>query len=318
MKLNGTLHVTEEMVLDKSGCKKRDDTFSTYHPIISFTYFVLIIGCAMFVMQPVFLVISAVSGLLYYFYLKGRTVIKTVLFLMMPVFFISAIVNPLFNHQGMTILFYLQTGNPVTLESVLYGLASGVMLISILNWFTCYQEVMTSDKFIYLFGKVIPAMSLIFSMVLRFVPKYKKQIMKVSEAQKGLNRGCVKKSFLEKSKRGMRILSIMTTWALENSVQTADSMKSRGYGLRGRTNYANYRFDRRDCVLFGVIVGLGSIVLLGSISGVIRVLYFPIIVLNETTIWSIIVYITYGILCSIPLIVNVMEDIKWHYLKSEI
>ena len=73
---------------------------------------------------------------------------------------------------------YLKNGNPLTLESILYGLAAGIMLVSVLNWFSCYQVVMTSDKFIYLFGKVIPAMSLIFSMVLRFVPKFKNGIKK--------------------------------------------------------------------------------------------------------------------------------------------
>ena len=68
---------------------------------------------------------------------------------MLPVFLISAAVNPLFNHQGITLILYLKNGNPLTLESILYGLAAGVMLVSVLNWFSCYQVVMTSDKFIY-------------------------------------------------------------------------------------------------------------------------------------------------------------------------
>ncbi len=116
------------------------------------------------------------------------------------------------------------------------------MLVSVLNWFSCYQVVMTSDKFIYLFGKAIPAMSLILSMVLRFVPKFKNQIVKISNAQKCIGRDVTNGNMLMKAKHGMKILSIMTTWALENSVETADSMKSRGYGLRGRNNFSIYRF----------------------------------------------------------------------------
>ena len=103
------------------------------------------------------------SGFIYYIYLKGKKAFKTALWLMIPVFLISALVNPLFNHEGVTLLFYFRTGNPLTLESIVYGLASGVMLVSVLNWFSCYQVIMTSDKFIYLFGKLIPAMSLILS-----------------------------------------------------------------------------------------------------------------------------------------------------------
>lgn len=154
------------------------DNFGTYHPIINFVYFVFVIGCSMFLRHPVFLGISCVSGFIYYIYLKGKKAFKTALWLMIPVFLISALVNPLFNHEGVTLLFYFRTGNPLTLESIVYGLASGVMLVSVLNWFSCYQVIMTSDKFIYLFGKLIPAMSLILSMVLRFVPKFKNQIEK--------------------------------------------------------------------------------------------------------------------------------------------
>ena len=154
----------------------RQDTFSTFHPVNNFLYFVLVIGCSMFLMHPVFLGLSCLGGMAYYIYLKHWKALKTALWLMLPVFLISAAVNPLFNHQGITLILYLKNGNPLTLESILYGLAAGVMLVSVLNWFSCYQVVMTSDKFIYLFGKAIPAVSLILSMVLRFVPRFKNQI----------------------------------------------------------------------------------------------------------------------------------------------
>ena len=42
-------------------------------------------------------------------------------------------------------------------------------------------------------------------------------------------------SLLQRLKNAITILSIMVTWALENAIETADSMKSRGYGLPGRT-----------------------------------------------------------------------------------
>ena len=156
----------------------RQDTFSAFHPVNNFLYFVLVIGCSMFLMHPVFLGLSCLGGMAYYIYLKHWKALKTALWLMLPVFLISAAVNPLFNHQGITLILYLKNGNPLTLESILYGLAAGVMLVSVLNWFSCYQVVMTSDKFIYLFGKAIPAVSLILSMVLRFVPRFKNQMRK--------------------------------------------------------------------------------------------------------------------------------------------
>lgn len=299
-------------------CDMRQDVFSSYHPWINFIYFVMIIGCAMFVMHPVLLFLSFLGGFCYYLYLKRWKAVKTALWMMAPIFLISILVNPLFNHKGVTILYYFKTGNPLTLESIVYGAATGIMLISVLNWFSCYQNVMTSDKFIYLFGKVIPAMSLILSMVFRFVPKFKIQIEKVSNAQKCIGRDVRNGNMIEKSRHGIKILSVMITWSLENSVDTADSMRSRGYGLRGRTNFSIYRFDTRDrllCIVMGV---LGAIVFTGILTKKITSLYYPVMMINPSTIYTNVVYVSYGILCFLPWIMNIVEDIKWHYLKSKI
>ena len=296
----------------------KQDAFAACHPAVNFLYFVLVIGCSMFVMHPIFLCLSVVGGLAYYVYLKGRKAWKTALWLMLPVFLLTALINPLFSHEGITLLAYLPSGNPLTLESILYGLGAGAMLVSVINWFSCYQEVMTSDKFIYLFGRIIPSLSLVLSMVFRFVPKFRNQIEKVSDAQKCIGRDVSNGNLVTKSKHGMKILSIMTTWALENSVETADSMRSRGYGLRGRVNFSIYCFDGRDKLLCGICAGIGLIILGGIATKTVRFLYYPTPVINGINFWSLLVYVCYGALCLLPLLMNVIEDLKWHYLKSKI
>ncbi len=294
------------------------DAFAACHPVVNFLYFLLVIGCSMFVMHPIFLCLSVVGGMAYYVYLKGRKAWKTSLRLMLPVFLLTAVLNPLFSHEGTTLLTYLPSGNPLTLESILYGLGAGAMLVCVINWFSCYQEVMTSDKFIYLFGRIIPSLSLVLSMVLRFVPKFRIQIEQVSQAQKCIGRDVSNGTILEKSRHGMKILSIMTTWALENSVDTADSMRSRGYGLRGRVNYALFRFDGRDRFLCGLCAVLGLVVVAGIATKTVFFRYYPAPMMNPLTAWSLLVYLCYGALCLLPLLLNVIEDLKWHYLKSKI
>ncbi len=296
----------------------RQDVFAACHPAVNFLYFVLVIGCSMFVMHPVFLILSCLGGMAYYIYLSHWKALKTALWLMLPMFLITAIVNPLFTHQGVTLITYLPSGNPLTLESILYGLGAGAMLVCVINWFSCYQEVMTSDKFIYLFGKAIPAMSLVLSMVLRFVPKFKTQIEKVSNAQKCIGRDVTNGNVAARARHGMKILSIMTTWALENSVETADSMKSRGYGLRGRVNFSIYRFDSRDKLLCGFMGLMGLAVIAGIATKTVRFLYYPMVVMNDLTVGAVFCYVCYGMLCLLPVLMNVIEDIKWHYLKSKI
>ena len=51
------------------------------------------------------------------------------------------------------------------------------------TWFSCYTAVMTSDKFVYLFGRVIPALSLVLSMALRFVPTLAQEALSIRDAQ---------------------------------------------------------------------------------------------------------------------------------------
>lgn len=92
---------------------------------------------------------------------------------------------------------------------------------------------MTSDKFVYLFGRIIPALSLVLSMSLRFVPRFTAQIKVISNAQKCVGRDVGSGGLIKRAKQGIKILSILVTWALENAIDTADSMKDRGYGLPG-------------------------------------------------------------------------------------
>ena len=292
------------------------DTFSSFHPIVNFIYFVAVIVFSMFFMHPVFLGISLCCGMIYSIYINGAKALKFNIVYMLPMLLFFAIMNPVFNHEGATILLYVND-NPITLESIIYGFAAATMFVSVIIWFSCYNAVMTSDKFIYLFGRVIPALSLVLSMVLRLVPKLKAQIKVISNAQKCIGRDVSNGNIIKKAKNGMKILSILTTWALENAIDTADSMKSRGYGLKGRTSFSNYRFDARDSAALLALVALITIVLFGAVTGENNIAYFHEVVIKPMTAMSAIIYIAYGALCLLPLFFNIMEDIKWARIQSK-
>ena len=151
------------------------DTFASYHPLVNFLYFGLVMGFTMFFMHPVCLIISLTVSAWYDLYLDGKKALKFQCFFMVPVILMAAFLNPAFNHEGETLLYYLPSGNVLTLESIAYGIGAACMLAAIVLWFACYNQIMTSDKFVYLFGRLIPALSLVLSMSLRFVPKFKKQ-----------------------------------------------------------------------------------------------------------------------------------------------
>ena len=222
------------------------DAFSGYHPLVNFLYFALVLVFGMCFMHPACLVISLGSATAYNLYLKGRKGLRFSLAFLLPMMVLAAILNPAFNHEGVTILAYTPNGNPVTLESLVYGLASAFMLASVVQWFSCYNEVMTSDKFVYLFGRIIPALSLVLSMALRFVPKFNAQLKTVRTVQQCIGRDVNNGSIVQRMKHGITILSILVTWSLESAIETADSMKSRGCYLLGWSAFFIYRFDSRD------------------------------------------------------------------------
>ena len=296
----------------------KNDTFSTLHPLVNFAYFALVIVFGMFFLHPVCLAASLVGSFAYSVFLKGEKAIKFNILYMLPMLIFAALINPAFNHAGATILIYLSDGNPITLESIIYGAAAACMFISIIMWFSCYNAIMTSDKFIYLFGRIIPALSLIFSMVLRFVPRYAAQIRQISNAQRCIGRDVSQGKLLKRAKNGITILSIMMTWALENAIETADSMKSRGYGLPHRTSFSLFRFDNRDKAALLSITVLASIVLVGAAAGENVIIFFPTVRMSGITYMSSIVYCAYFVLCLLPCIIDTLEEIKWKRIESKI
>lgn len=146
---------------------------------------------------------------------------------------LAAALNPAFVHQGVTILAYLPSGNPLTLESLLYGLAAGAMLGTVALWFVCVTDVITSDKVVYLFGRVIPALSLLLSMILRFVPRFVRRLRAVAQAQRHLGRDTQTGAPVRRVRSALRVFSIVVTWSLESGLITADSMRCRAMACRG-------------------------------------------------------------------------------------
>ena len=284
---------------------------------MNFLYFGLVIAFTMFLMHPVSLAISLVSALVYAVYLNGRRAVRASLLYLLPMMAVAALVNPAFNHKGATILTYLPSGNPLTLESILYGAAAAAMLAAVITWFSCYTAVMTSDKFVYLFGRIIPALSLVLSMALRFVPKFKAQFQTVSEAQRCIGRDVSNGGVIQRLRNGITILSIMVTWSLENAIETADSMKSRGYGLPGRTAFSIYRFDSRDRAALVWLLYCGFFLFCGGMAKGFYWRYYPTAKGVPLTPLTVSLQLVYLALCLTPVILNMRADWAWHVLQKE-
>ena len=292
------------------------DAFSSYHPAVNVIYFGLVLFFTMCFLHPACLLLSLAAALRYAVCLNGRRAVRRSLRYLLPAALLAALINPAFNHQGATILTYLPSGNPLTLESIAYGLAAAALLSAVVTWFSCYTAVMTSDKFVYLFGRVIPALSLVLSMALRFVPRFQVQARAVSQAQRCVGRDVSDGSLLQRLRNGVTILSILLTWCLENALETADSMKSRGYGLPGRTAFSIYRLDDRDQAALWWLGALGGYILSMWGVGGFACRYFPTFRLAPRDGWSLSGLLAFGLLCLTPVIIDRREDRQWTRLRS--
>jgi energy-coupling factor transport system permease protein len=177
---------------------------------------------------------------------------------------------------------------------------------------------MSSDKFIYLFGKLAPALSLVLSMSLRLVPKFKNQAQKVAEAQKCIGRDLSSGGIWQKIKTATVIFSVMITWALENAIESSDSMKSRGYGLKGRTSFSIYTVDEQDKYTLIWLLFCGLFLTAGSIVGAFEFDYFPSIAYRAFDMTTIPFYFVYFSLCITPSVLNFAKEKKWKTLYSRI
>lgn len=291
--------------------------FVRCHPLVNFFYFAFVIGFSMFLMHPICLVISLLAGAVYAVLLGGKKNVRMQLMYLLPLVLLMVIMNGAINHRGATILCYLPSGNPLTLESVLYGMAAAGMLAAVVCHFSCLHHIMTSDKLMYLFGRILPSLSLVFSMVLRFVPRLSAELKEVRAAQKCIGRDVTDGRFLQKMKNGMKIFSVMLSRSLENAPITADSMKSRGFGLPHRTAYTCFVFDARDAKMLAVTLCAAAYVLAGSLRGALAFTYFPTVSGFACNAYTISLMLAYAALCFLPIGFELREVIRWKKLQSK-
>ena len=228
----------------------------------------------------------------------------------LPLLLLAALLNPAFNHRGATILAYLPSGNPLTAESIRYGFAAAGRLGAVLVWFLCCGAVMTEDKLLYLFGRVSPALSLLLSMTLRFVPRFQQQLYAVRAAQRA-NGG--ETSAL---RGALRAFSATVTWALEHGIELSDSMKSRGYGLEGRTAFKLYRVELRDRLLLAWLLLCGVLLVWGAACGGFSWRYYPVFQAGNPGRMGLPAQAAFSALCVTPVFLRGKEALLWKRFDS--
>lgn len=293
------------------------DAFSRCHPAVGFFFFVGAIGLGALILHPAYILAGAAGAVSYYLLLKGGKGLKLIA-MFLPLFVLMTLINPLINHDGERVLTYV-FGRPYTLEALIYGMVIAGMLIVMFLWAGCYNAVMTSDKFMTLFGGIIPTISMLLLMVLRLVPNMLRKMAQLAGARKCIGRGAADNATKkEQAVDSLNVLSALMTWALEGGVITADSMKSRGYGVGKRTNFRQYAMTLQDKLLLGLmaVLAVTIVVLIGR--GGTAASYTPAMEITPVTgenLWGFLAYCAFLLL---PTVLHIKEAVQWHISRSRI
>lgn len=237
--------------------------FDAMHPAVPALYACITLGLTMAALHPVLVAISCAGAFAYIACVRGLRSAVCALRWQIPVMLVIALVNPLFVRMGSTVVLEL-FGRQVFLESLLYGLAMAGMFVASVQWFAACSHMLTHDKVLALFGSAAPVVALMISMTMRLVPRFLRQGRTIAAVQ-DVARSC----FVADGRAGLparvadrlRQSSVLMGWAMEDSLETADAMRARGWGARRRrTTYVPYRFTLCDAAAIVLLVLGGAAV----------------------------------------------------------
>ena len=229
--------------------------FETSHPVVPALYVLLTLVFTMAAMQPVLIAIALAGAFAANCCARGARATLAGLRWQLPVIFIIAIFNPIFSASGSTVLFRIGE-RAIYLESLAYGFAMGGLFVASALWFMAGSYMLTFDKVMALFGNVAPTVSLMVSSTMRMIPRFVRRGHQVLAVQSASG---VPGGGLETVRSRLRLSSVLMGWGMEDSLETADAMRARGWGAAPRrTTYTRYRFSAADaaCVVCLVLGGL--------------------------------------------------------------
>jgi energy-coupling factor transport system permease protein len=289
--------------------------FEHFHPAVIFLFYVGALSLLMLMLHPLFLAGGFIVVLLLNIIQGHFESLKRWTFLMVSMVVFILILTPLFNERGRYVLF--EIGNHrVTLEAVTYGGMTALSIISVIALFVSYNEVMTPNKLLFLFSKLLPQFAVLLMLTLRFIPLMRRRLAEIAAVQGSKGISVTQGRLKDKSKNGLLYVQVLLTYSLEEAIQTADSMKARGYGSGQRSTYEHFRLEKKDLFAIGLLLSVFSVLVFARFhSGFGFLTIYPRmeeLYLLEPEIWLLSGYILF---LSFPLLVEGWGYVRWRILN---
>lgn len=291
-----------------------ENRFTQFHPLVSFLFYTGAISIFILMLHPIFLSIGFVFVLTINFVHDRFNGLRHWSFFIVTSFLLMVILNPLFNERGRHVLFEV-ADHRFTFEAVMYGGMNALSLIGVLAIFSSYNVIMTPNKLLYLFSKLLPQFAVLLMLTLRFIPVMRRRMEEISIIQKSKGILVTDGKWREKVKTGMLFVQALLTFSLEEAIQTADSMKARGFGQERRSTYEYFRFKNADVFAIAYLLMIFSVILYGRIGGYGFLKVYPLMESWKLTIMDSTTLVFFLLFLSFPLLVEAGGSFRWHLSK---
>lgn len=285
--------------------------FNRFHPLVTFLYYVGSIALIFLMLHPVFLSVG-IAIVLAINYMHDRLMgIRRWAFFLLASVFLMLLLNPLFNERGRHVLFEIGQ-HRFTLEAFVIGGMNVLSIITVIALFISYNMVMTPNKLLFLFAKVLPQTGVLLMLTLRFIPLMRLRMEEISLVQRSKGISVHEGTWIKRVKTGLLYVQVLLTYSLEEAIQTADSMKARGYGdERTRTTYEFFKINRADVLAIVILAALFGVVCTCRIFGYGFLKVYPLMEswhLSMAEVWILIGFVGY---LAFPLLVEVGDWFRW-------
>lgn len=227
------------------------------HPAVPAVYLAGVLVISMLFMQPVVVGLSLVGALACSVLARGGRATLQGLVWQLPLVALIALLNPLFSASGSTLLFRIGP-TAVYLESLAFGATAGALLVSTVVWLECLAALVAEDGLYVLGASAFPSATLAVSMCARLVPQLMGRAREVMVAEAACTTATHGTNPVVQS---VNTSTALMSWAMEDSLVRADSMRARGWGANAtRTSFRPRRFASRD--VFALVLTI--VILIGA------------------------------------------------------
>ncbi|SFB13508.1 MULTISPECIES: energy-coupling factor transporter transmembrane component T [unclassified Bacillus (in: firmicutes)] len=287
-----------------------ENRFERLHPIVNFIYYAGALTLLILLLHPIFSGAAFVVILFIHFVQDRFKGLKQWLIFMVMSGSLIFLFNPLFNERGRHVLFVVSEHH-ITLEAVVYGGMTALSIMGVIALFVSYNLVMTPNKLLFLFSKLLPQFAVLLMLTLRFIPLMRRRLEEITVVQSSKGLSLAQGTWRSKARIGMQYIQVLLTFSLEEAIQTADSMKARGYGQKKRTSYDFFILNKIDIASMFFLILLLVIVFYGRFIGHGQLVIYPLMEKISLQGNEIVFLITYMMFLSFPLLIEIGGKVRW-------